>query len=133
MAIDKDKTYEYHIEARGNELDSNNHVNNAVYLNYIEQARWSVFQETELLHLLKGSGNKIVVIEMNIRYMKEIKIFDKVVIETRIKKELPYLIFNHRIQNATDNKRHARASVKTLLLDENNTPVDIPDEIFLNK
>lgn len=133
MAIDKNKIYQYHIEARGNELDSNNHVNNAVYLNYMEQARWSVFQETGLLHLLKGSGNKIVVVEMNIRYMKEIKLFDKVIIETRIKKELPYLIFNHRILNATDNKRHARAMVKTLLLDENNTPVDIPDEIFLNK
>lgn len=133
MAIDKNTTYQYHIEARGNELDSYNHVNNAVYLNYMEQARWSIFQKTGLLHLLKGSGNKIVVVEMNIRYMKEIKIFDKVIIETRIKKELPYLIFNHRILNATDNKRHARSAVKTLLLDENNTPVDIPHEIFLNE
>ena len=130
MPIDKTKTYKYHIEARGNELDAYKHVNNSVYLNYMEQARWVLFREAGLLHHLDNSGNKIVVVEQNIRYMKEIKLFDEIIVETRVKKELPYMIFNHRLLSATGEIRHARAKVKTLLMDENNTPVDIPDEIF---
>lgn len=132
MAIDKNKTYQYHLEARGNELDSYMHVNNAVYLNYMEQARWSLFREAGLLSQLQGHGRKIVVVEMNVRYMKEIKLFDEVVVETKVKKEMPYLIFNHRIVNASDRLPHARAKVKTLLLDDKNTPTDIPAEIFIN-
>ena len=133
MAIDKTKTYQYHLEARGYELDSYNHVSNAVYLNYMEQARWSLFREAGLLHYFKESGKKIVVIELNIRYKKEIRLFDEVRVETMVKKEMPYLIFNHRILNAADGIPLARAKVKTLFLDENKTPVDIPEEIFSNK
>jgi YbgC/YbaW family acyl-CoA thioester hydrolase len=33
------------IEARGYELDSFKHVNHAVYINYMEHARWKVFDE----------------------------------------------------------------------------------------
>ncbi|MCD4730627.1 MAG: acyl-CoA thioesterase [Bacteroidales bacterium] len=133
MAIDKTKTYQYHLEARGYELDSYDHVNNAVYLNYLEQARWSLFRETGLLHYFKESGKKIVVIELNIRYMKEIRLFDKVVVETKVTKEMPYLIFNHRILKATTRIPLARAKAKTLFLDENKTPVDIPAKILINE
>jgi len=38
--------FEYRLSVRGYELDSYNHVNNAVYLNYYEQARWQLMKET---------------------------------------------------------------------------------------
>ncbi len=45
-------TFEYSLEVRGYELDSFNHVNNAVYVSYMEQARWEVFRETGTLDYL---------------------------------------------------------------------------------
>lgn len=130
MAIDKSKTYQYQFEARGNELDSYQHVNNAVYLNYMEQARWCLIREAGMLHHLQDSGMKVVIVEINIRYKKEIRLFDEMIVETKVKKEVPYLVFDHRIVKASDRTLHARAKVKALLLDSKSTPTDIPEEIF---
>ena len=126
----KSNTFLYKLEVRGYELDSYNHVNNAVYLNYMEQARWDFFRQTDLLQLIKDSGKKLVVVGINIRYMKEIRLFDKIVVETKIKKESPYLTFFHRILNEKSKALVARAKVKTLFLDDNKIPTDIPSEIF---
>lgn len=130
MALDKSKIYQYHIEARGYELDSYDHVNNAVYLNYMEHARWSLFREAGLFHQFKDSGNKIIVVELNIRYIKEIRLFDEVIVETEVEKELPYLIFHHRLIRAEGRIPLAKAKVKALFLDENKIPTDIPPEIL---
>ncbi|OQX73426.1 MAG: hypothetical protein B6D61_12575 [Bacteroidetes bacterium 4484_249] len=124
------RTYFYNLEARGYELDSYNHVNNAVYLNYMEQARWDFFRQINLLSFLNESQKKLVVVGIDIRYKKEIKLFDKLVIETRIETQLPYLVFHHRIVNSETKMLAARAKVKTLFLDENKIPTDIPKEIL---
>lgn len=133
MAINKSKTYQYHIEARGYELDSYDHVNNAVYLNYMEHARWSLFREAGLLDQFKNSGKKLIVVELNIRYIKEIKLFDEVIVETIVEKELPYLVFNHLLRKVEGGIALAKAKVKTLFLDENKIPINIPPEILLNE
>ncbi|MEZ5195762.1 MAG: acyl-CoA thioesterase [Bacteroidales bacterium] len=133
MAIDTSKIYHYHFEARGNELDSYQHVNNAVYLNYMEQARWRLIHEAGLLNQLQSSGMKVVIVEIHIRYKKEIRLFDEMLVETKVKKELPYIVFDHRIVKASDRTLHARAKVKSLLLDAEYSPTDIPKEIFVNE
>ena len=38
----------FEFNVRGYELDSFGHVNNAVYLNYLEQARWEMFLERKM-------------------------------------------------------------------------------------
>ena len=42
------------IEVRGYELDSFGHVNNAIYLNWIEHARWELFRGRGFERLLGG-------------------------------------------------------------------------------
>jgi len=121
--------FEYHITAKGYELDSYNHVNNAVYLNYMEQARWEIFRDQKLLDKLQGSGKKLVVTEIKIKYIREIRLFDEVVVLTNIKKEAPYLVFQHKIKNVTSGLFAAKADVKTILLDSDNMPEDIPDDL----
>jgi acyl-CoA thioester hydrolase len=129
MGIDSEKVYRYRLEARGYELDSYGHVNNSVYLNYMEQARWSLIREAGLMDRLVNSGKKIVVVETNIRYMKEIRLFDQVIVETRVKIEKPYLVFKHRLLSESS-RPFARSTVKTIFLDELSSPVDIPSEFF---
>jgi YbgC/YbaW family acyl-CoA thioester hydrolase len=121
--------FEYQITVRGYELDSYGHVNHAVYLNYLEQARWEIIREAGLLEQLVREGKKLVVIKVDVRYISEIKLFDKIIIQTKVKKEAPYLVFYQKLFNQNGSTRVARAVIKAILLDEQKKPLDIPDDM----
>lgn len=123
--------YIYKSEVRGYELDSYGHVNNAVYISYTEQARWEILKNRGLLKSFLNQNLLLVVTETNIRYMRELKLFDKFEIETTLKHEAPYLIFHHDMINVTGNCKTAKAIVKTLLIDKDRIPQDIPAELLL--
>jgi len=122
--------HSYKTEVRGYELDSYGHVNNAVYVSYTEQARWEILKNINLLNSFLDRNLLLVVTETNIRYMRELKLFDKIEITTNIKFEAPYLVFIHDILNLTDNLKAAKAEVKTLLIDQDRIPQDIPAELL---
>lgn len=122
--------YSFKIDVRGYELDSYGHVNNAVYISYTEQARWEILKEAGLLESFQERDLLLVVTETNIRYMRELKLFDKVEIETNVKLEAPYLVFYHDINNESDNLKSAKAVIKTLLIDKDRIPQDIPQELL---
>ena len=64
-------------------LDSFGHMNNATYLTLFEEARWELLTE-------RGFGLKTimekrlgpVLLEINVRFQKELRVRDKIVIET---------------------------------------------------
>lgn len=122
--------YQFKTEVRGYELDSYGHVNNAVYINYTEQARWKILQQTGLLDSLLTKGLLLVVTETNIRYMRELKLFDKIEIVTSVKFEAPYLVFNHDILNLNTELKAAKAQVKALLVDNERALQNIPEELL---
>jgi acyl-CoA thioester hydrolase len=121
--------YSFKTDVRGYELDSYGHVNNAVYVSYTEQARWEILKNAQLLNSFLEKELLLVVTETNIRYMRELKLFDKIEINTEIKFEAPYLIFYHDVLNLTMNTKAAKAVVKTLLIDKERIPQDIPNEL----
>ncbi len=120
------------LKVRGYELDSYQHVNNAVYLNYLEQARWEFFQEMNLLEMINRNRLFLVVIEINIRYQRELKLLDEIEVKTTIKNSSPYLIFSQKIYHKSTKQAVARANVKTIFVDEQRLPQDIPAEIEMN-
>lgn len=122
--------YRFKTEVRGYELDSYGHVNNAVYINYTEQARWKILSEAGLLNNFLDRGLLLVVTETNIRYMRELKLFNEIEVVTEIKYEAPYLVFYHDILNLTNDVKAAKAEVKTLLVDRDRIPQDIPFELL---
>ncbi len=127
MSLSKtNKVFSYELTVRGNELDSFGHVNNAVYLNYLEQARWDILRQKKLLEDWKEQGFLLAVIDLRIRYIRELKIFDEIVVETHLKKDEPYLVFYQKIKHKQTGQTMAKSEVKTLLLDEERTPHDIP-------
>lgn len=123
--------FEYKLNARGYELDSYGHVNNAVYLNYFEQARWEIFRQLDLIDYFLKNKLLLVVTEMHVRYSREVKLFDELVIRTEVVKEAPYLVFNHKMFFNGSRIKVCSASVKTVLTDKNKIKYDIP-EIFLD-
>jgi acyl-CoA thioester hydrolase len=130
MNHSKSKKYNYKIQARGYELDSYGHVNNAVYVNYAEQARWQIFNELGLLDQFIASGMKIVVIENHIKYIRQIKLFDEFEIETQMEKSAHFLLFKHILTNTKTKKTLSKVMVKTVFLDENDKPCDIPESLL---
>ena len=120
------KIYKYNFTVRGYELDSFGHVNNAVYLNYLEQARWGIMNEFNLLDYFKKTKNFLIVIETNIKYINELNIFDNVFIDTSMEKSGFYLIFSQMIRNKDTNQKIAKAEVKCIFVDKARTPLDVP-------
>ncbi|MFF2550552.1 acyl-CoA thioesterase [Nocardia sp. NPDC058058] len=69
------------VTVRGYELDINGHLNQAVYLQYAEHARW------EMLRAAGTPGEKLVaagigpvVLENNIKYFRELHLGDEVTV-----------------------------------------------------
>ncbi len=124
-----EKTFNYSFQVRGYELDSFGHVNNAVYINYMEQARWEIVNMTGLLKIFEITKSFLVVVETNIRYINEMKIFNNAYIETSMYREGFFIIFKQNIFLKDTNKKIAKASVKCVFIDSNRSPLDIPIEI----
>lgn len=118
------------FSARGYELDSYGHINNSVYLNYFEHARWEFFRGLDLYSFLKENGNLPVVTDIHIRYQREIKLFDVLTIESFCFQEKPYLIFQQKIINNTTHMTSARATTKLIFLDTDKMAGDVPQEVL---
>ena len=120
------KSYRSFLTARGYELDSYGHVNNAVYLQYYEHARWEMMKNLGFLDPLKETGISVVVVESLVRYMRETNMFDDLVIESSFKVESPYLVFYQKIIDMKTNLPVSRARIKTIFLGPDKLPQDIP-------
>jgi YbgC/YbaW family acyl-CoA thioester hydrolase len=122
-------TYEIRITVRGYELDSFGHVNNAVFLKYCEEARWQILRKKNLFDYFNYNRLLLVVTSVEMRYVKEARVFDELVVNTNIKRTPPYLEFRHIIRHANTGDIITRAKIKTLLVDNDRIPFDIPDSL----
>ena len=67
------------ITVRGYETDVQGHVNQSVYINYAEHARWSLLQAAGITQArLTGTGVGPVALETTIRYRRELLAGDEV-------------------------------------------------------
>ncbi|HJV07466.1 MAG TPA: thioesterase family protein [Chromobacteriaceae bacterium] len=74
-----------HIKVRGYHLDLYGHVNNARYLEFLEEARWSFFEERGDLPWFLQSGLALVVVNININYRYPATMGDQLAIATSVK------------------------------------------------
>ena len=125
-----DQPHHASITVRGYELDSYGHVNNAVYLQYLEQARWVFMKEKGLLQRINDEELFLVVTETHIRYIREANFFDELIVETIMKAEKPYLVFRQKITNEKNGVVLSRATVTTIFVNQQRMPLDIPPFIL---
>lgn len=122
--------HEYYVTVRGYELDSFGHLNNSVYLNYVEQAQWEMLKKSDTFIYLQESEIIPAIIEVNIRYIREAKIFDELVVKSKVVSEPPYVVFNHSIYNTRTKLKSCKATVKQLYLTKDRVPCGVPDFIL---
>jgi thioesterase-3 len=72
------------IKIRGYHLDLFGHVNNARYLEFLEEARWAAFEKTVDLQELARNGYAFTVVNININYRRPAYMHEVVVIETEV-------------------------------------------------
>ena len=70
------------IKVRGYHLDVYGHVNNARYLEFLEEARWALFDNK--LGELASRGYSFFVVNINISYRSPATLGDTVVIESKL-------------------------------------------------
>lgn len=120
--------FKYQFDVRGYELDAFGHVNNAVYLNYYEQARWEIVREIGLYEYFNQSGNFLIVIDSYLKYIKELTLFEKAEVQTHFYKEGFFIVFKQSIYNE-QGERINRATIKCLFVDKKRMPLDCPKHL----
>lgn len=79
----ENKIFEYPMTIKEHHLDTFGHVNNATYLQIYEEARWQFITDNGYgLDKVKSSGFGPVILEINIRFIKELKNREEIVIHS---------------------------------------------------
>ncbi|WP_434630916.1 acyl-CoA thioesterase [Chromobacterium sp. CV08] len=73
------------IKVRGYHLDLFGHVNNARYLEFLEEARWNSFEDSGTLPQFLQSGLGLAVVNINIDYNRPATMGEMLLIETTVK------------------------------------------------
>lgn len=72
------------IKVRGYHLDVYQHVNNARYLEFLEEARWQWLEEVDAFHWLMQQQLAFVVVNININYRRPAVLGDVLQIESEV-------------------------------------------------
>jgi thioesterase-3 len=112
------KKFYYETMVRESHLDTFGHVNNATYLEIYEDARWDMLEEQKLsLETIQQSQKGPVILEVNVKYKRELKNREKIKIESyagELKKK--YVEF-HQIMYKEDGKVASEAMFKIAYFD----------------
>ncbi|SFN74829.1 thioesterase-3 [Formivibrio citricus] len=104
------------IKIRGYHLDLYGHVNNARYLEFLEEARWAMMECSDLDWFMQ-QGYALVVSRIDIRYLRPAGMGDLLRIETRLDRLLPRAgIINQQVKNVQTGKAIATAEVTFAVL-----------------
>lgn len=74
------------IKIRGYHLDLFGHVNNARYLEFLEEGRWAIFENGQGLEAFLKSGLAFNVVNINISYLRPAMFNDLLTVETCLEK-----------------------------------------------
>lgn len=127
-----ERVFESRHTVRGYECDFYGHVNNAVYLNYLEFARMETLEAVGLsLGRLKAEGVSIVIRQITIRYRRPAEMGDRLRIESRFTGHSGARgNFEQRIVRESDGVVCAEAEVQWTVIDPSGRPTRIPRNVL---
>ena len=116
------------LTVRSYECDAYNHVNNAVYLNYLEYARMEFLKDADFKYKeFVAQGYFIIVARITIDYKLPALLYDVLTIETEpIKRRTASGVFRQRILR--DGALIAEAEVTWAVLNSKGKPSPVPKE-----
>jgi thioesterase-3 len=123
--------YTTNIKVRGYHLDMYGHVNNARYLEFLEEARWALMEEQPAVAGLHARGLSFVVVNINIDYRRPATNGDELTIASRLAHVgNRSMAFEQVVTLAGTDEVVAQARVTFVLVDSaSGRPVVIDDEL----
>ncbi|MFN8674330.1 MAG: acyl-CoA thioesterase [Candidatus Sericytochromatia bacterium] len=126
------KVFDYNLTIKEFHLDTFGHVNNATYLQIYEEARWELVTQSGYgLDKIKETGLGPVILQINIKFIKEITVREKITIHTQL---LDYDSKIGTIKQWITNEKDEICSdmeMKFALFDTKNRKMVLPTEEWL--
>lgn len=123
------KTYECTLTVRGYELDSFGHVNHAVYLSYLEHARWELLAaENVTLKTLAEWKAWPVIAQLEAKYLKPTYLGDTLTIRTRVV-DMGRVHFSFEQELYRGNELVFKAKLQAVMVNESGRPTAIPEPL----
>jgi YbgC/YbaW family acyl-CoA thioester hydrolase len=120
------KTYHCTLEVRGYELDSFGHVNHAMYISYLEHARWVLLDQEKIgLTQFKEWKRWPVIAGLEVAYLKPTFMGEKLEIRTQITEvtRTSFLAVQNIFRGETP---VLTAKVRIVMVNENGRPAEMP-------
>lgn len=125
-------TYYTNIKVRSYECDSYAHVNNAVYLNYLETARMDYLNQINFPYdAVFKAGYFLYVTHIDIHYKASAYLGDELTIETKPVKMGAVSGTIHQIVRKQDGTVCAEADVTWASVKDGSKPAKLPDEFMV--
>ena len=123
------KTYHCTIEVRGYELDSFGHVNHAVYISYLEHARWKLLEEEHVgLKEFEQWKKWPVIARLEVTYLKPTFLGEKLEVHTHLEQSGRTGFIAHQTVSR-DGQPVLKAQVHVVVVNEKGRPDVLPDEV----
>ncbi len=117
------------IKVRGYHLDIYGHVNNARYLEFLEEGRWDMFEKNDLFDWI-GKDISFVVVNINISYKKAAVAGDTLQLNTGILSfRSRSSIIRQTVYLKDTDTLIAEADITFVILDSNGKIINIADGI----
>jgi len=99
--IKNTEKFYYELLVKEGHLDSFGHMNNATYLQILEEARWEIITHKGYgIPEIQKKGIGPVILEIQIKFLREIKLREKIIIETQcVAMEKKVTRLKHEIKN----------------------------------
>ncbi len=118
------------IRVRGYHTDLYQHVNNARYLEFLEEGRWQLFDDHWDLDSFMKKGFLFFVVNLNISYRSQAKVNDLIVVRSGLGKiGNKSAVIKQQIFNKTTGKLCIDADVTFVIANLEGKPVKIEGEI----
>ena len=128
------RTYRCQVEVRGYELDSFGHVNHAVYISYLEHARWKIFEEEGItLARLREWGRFPVIAAIEARYKAPTFLGDRLdILTTVLEHGKTSFVIGHEIRKSTTDRPDQPvldAKITVVMVNEQGRPSSLPEHV----
>ena len=123
---------ETNLKERSYECDLYGHVNNAVYLNYLEAARVEFLSKLGFtLQALKEAGFLLPIIKIEIEYKKPLYAEDEIRVSVQWQlRGKSSSVFEQKILNSSSGEVAAKAKITWATINLQGKPIPIPDELL---
>jgi len=124
-------SHSYQIKVRGFHCDLYGHVNNARYLEFLEEARWAYVEEAPQLANLSANGLEFIVAAISIEYKRPVGLGEVVEIRSEMAGfTAKRAIMRQEVVNAVSGKVIASAQVTfAIIAVETGRAVAMDDEL----